>query len=178
MSIVRSAVAWVSSLVLLGATAPQRPPYPPAPSQPATDTYFGTQIVDPYRSLEDPNDPRTRAWAAAETVLAQNYIHGLPAYAQIRGRVEALARSSPSRSNLQIAGGRWVYLRRTPPAPQAALVARNGGEAGAERVLYDPAASAFGAPPAIGSVWLSPDGSRVAFTTQQGGSEDETLHVV
>jgi prolyl oligopeptidase len=178
MSIVRSAVALVTSLVLLGATAPQRPPYPPAPSQPATDTYFGTQIVDPYRSLEDPNDPRTRAWAAAETVLAQNYIHGLPAYAQIRARVEELARSSPSRSNLEIAGGRWVYLRRTPPAPQAALVVRNGGEAGTERVLYDPAASAVGAPPAIGSVWLSPDGSRVAFTTQQGGSEDETLHVV
>lgn len=168
----------MSSAVLLGATAPPRLAYPPAPAQAATDTYFGTQIVDPYRSLEDPNDPRTRAWAAAETDLAQRFIHGQPAYAQIRARVEALSQGSPSRSGLQIAGGRWVYLRRTPPAPQAALVVRNGGEAAAERVLYDPAASAVGAPPAIGSVWLSPDGSRVAFTTQQGGSEDETLHVV
>ncbi|HEX3462749.1 MAG TPA: prolyl oligopeptidase family serine peptidase [Candidatus Elarobacter sp.] len=178
MSIVRSVVALVSSAMLLGATAPPRLAYPPAPAQPATDTYFGTQIVDPYRSLENPNDPRTRAWAAAETELAQRLIHGQPAYGQIQARVAALAQGSPSRSGLQIAAGRWVYLRRTPPAPQAALVVRNGGEGGAERVLYDPAASAVGAPPAIGSVYLSPDGSRVAFTTQQGGSEDETLHVV
>ena len=144
---------------------------------PATDVYFGTQIVDPYRSLEDPRDAETRAWATAESVLALRYIHGQPGYAALRSRVEALARSSPTRFGLSIAGGRWVYLRRTPPAPQAVLVARDG-EGGAERVLFDPAASATGAPPAIGAVYLSPNGSRVAFTTQQGGSEDETLHVV
>ena len=163
--------------MLLGASAPQRLAYPPAPARPVTDTYFGTQIADPYRWLEDPNDPQTRAWAAAETDLARRFIHGQPAYAATRARVEALAQGSPSRSALSIAGGRWVYLRRTPPAPQAVLVVRNG-EVAPERVLFDPAASAVGTPPAIGSVYLSPDGSKVAFTTQQGGSEDETLHVV
>ena len=163
--------------MLLGATAPPRLAYPPAPAHPASDSYFGTTVVDPYRSLENANDPQTRAWATAESDLARRFIHAQPAYAPIRARVEALAKASPSRSRLAIANGRWVYLRRTPPAPQAVLVARSG-EGGAERVLYDPAASATGAPPAIGSVYLSPDGARVAFTTQQGGSEDETLHVV
>ena len=163
--------------MLLGATAPPRLAYPPAPAHPASDSYFGTAVVDPYRSLENANDPQTRTWATAESDLARRFIHAQPAYAPIRARVEALAKASPSRSRLAIANGRWVYLRRTPPAPQAVLVMRTG-EGGAERVLYDPAASATGAPPAIGSVYLSPDGARVAFTTQQGGSEDETLHVV
>jgi prolyl oligopeptidase len=177
MSKSRTVLALLSCAVLLGASAPPRLAYPPAPSHPASDSYFGTAVADPYRSLENPADPQTRAWAVAESDLARRFIHGQPAYAQIRARVEALAESSPSRSGLQVAGGRWVYLRRTPPAPQAVLVARNG-EAAPEHVLYDPAASASGAPPAIGSVYLSPDGARVAFTTQQGGSEDETLHVV
>jgi prolyl oligopeptidase len=177
MSLSRTALALLSSAVLLGASAPQRLAYPPAPPRPVTDTYFGSPVADPYRWLEDPNDSQTRAWAAAETDLAQRFIHGQPAYAAIRARVEALAQGSPSRSSLAIAGGRWVYLRRTPPAPQAVLVERDG-EAAPERVLFDPAASAVGAPPAIGSVYLSPDGSKVAFTTQQGGTEDETLHVV
>jgi prolyl oligopeptidase len=57
------------------------------------------------------------------------------------------------------------------------LISRDG-ESGSERVLFDPAATATGAPPAIASVYLSPDGWRVAFTTQHGGAEDETLHVV
>jgi prolyl oligopeptidase len=173
----RTVLALLSCAVLLGATAPPRLAYPPAPAHPASDSYFGTTVVDPYRSLENANDPQTRAWATAESDLARRFIHAQPAYAPIRARVEALAKASPSRSRLAIANGRWVYLRRTPPAPQAVLVARSG-EGGAERVLYDPAASATGAPPAIGSVYLSPDGARVAFTTQQGGSEDETLHVV
>src|ERR1700694_2346642 len=176
MSISRSVLAWVASMVLLGASAPQRLVYPPAPVQPATDTYFGTQIVDPYRSLENPNDPQTRAWATAERLLALKFIRGQAAYASLHARVEALAQASRSRYGLHIAGERWVYLRRTPPAPQAVLVARDS-EAAPERVLFDPSASAIGTPPAIGSVYLSPDGARVAFTTQQGGTEDETLLV-
>jgi prolyl oligopeptidase len=177
MSSSRTVLALLSCAVLLGASAPPRLAYPPAPAHPASDSYFGTTVVDPYRSLENAKDPQTRAWATAESDLARRFIHEQPAYAAIRARVEALAKGSPSRRGLHVANGRWVYLRRTPPAPQAVLVARNG-ESAPERVLFDPAASATGAPPAIGSVYLSPDGARVAFTTQQGGSEDETLHVV
>src|ERR1700694_809386 len=115
MSISRSVLAWVASMVLLGASAPQRPVYPPAPAHPATDTYFGTQIVDPYRSLENPKDPQTRAWATAESELAQKFIHGQQAYPSLHARVEKLAQGSPLRYDLHVAGGRWAYLRRTPP---------------------------------------------------------------
>src|ERR1035437_1038296 len=177
MSISRSVLALLASAVLLGAPPPPRPASPPAPAPPATETYYGTQIVDPYRSLENPTDPATRAWATAESDLARRFIQGQPAYAEIRARVADLAQGAPSRSRLNVAAGRWVYLRRTPPAPQAVLVERDG-ESGAERGLFDPAASAAGVPPAIGSVYLALDGSRVAFTTQQGGSEEETLHAV
>ena len=167
----------LSAAVLLGASAPQRLSYPPAPVQTVTDAYFGVPVADPYRWLEDPASAATRTWVAAETDLARRYIHGRTAYAAIRARVQTLAQGSPTRSGLQIAGRQWLYLRRTPPAPQAVLIARNGA-AGAERVLFDPAASATGSAPAIESVYLSPDGRNVAFTTQQGGSEEETLHVV
>jgi len=177
MSFARVALAVLSSAVLLGASAPQRLVYPPAPPQPVTDAYFGRQVVDPYRWLEDPSSPQTRAWATAESNLAARFIEQQPVYAALRARIETLAKGSPSRSGLQIARGHWVYLRRTPPAPQAVLVARDGADA-PERVLFDPSSSATGAPPAIESVYLSPDGSRVAFTTQDGGSEKETLHVV
>ncbi|MDB5041694.1 MAG: prolyl endopeptidase [Candidatus Eremiobacteraeota bacterium] len=177
MAISRPVLAVLAVISLCGASAPQRLAYPPAPASPATDTYFGTAIVDPYRSLENPADPQTRAWAAAETDLARRFIHGRREYAALHARVETLAKGSPVRYGLEIAHGRWVYLRRTPPAQQPVLVARDG-EADRERVLFDPSAGATGAPPAIGEFQLSPDGSRVAFTTQQGGSEVETLHVV
>ena len=35
---------------------------PAAPAGPATDTYFGTQVTDPYRNLENLQDPAVQAW--------------------------------------------------------------------------------------------------------------------
>jgi prolyl oligopeptidase len=177
MSFPRTVLALASAAVLLGASAPQRLVYPPTPARPVVDTYAGTAVTDPYRWLENASDPAVRAWASAQSDLARRVIHGSPAYAALRARVATLAQGSVSRSRLTVAGRHLVYLRRTPPAPQAVLVVRDGIDA-PERVLFDPAASAAGAPPAIGSVFVSPDGSRVAFTTQLGGSEEETLHVL
>src|SRR6202011_469504 len=110
MSFVRVALGVLSSAVLLGASAPQRLVYPPAPPQPVTDSYFGRPVVDPYRWLEDPTSARTRAGAAAESPLAERFIQSRPGYAALRARVETLAKGAPSRAGLQIARGHWVYL--------------------------------------------------------------------
>jgi prolyl oligopeptidase len=177
MSIHRSIVA-AACAMLLGVAPAGRPPYPPTPKIPVTETLFGKTYVDDYRWLENDADPRVVAWAAAQREYALAAIQGSPAYAPLRARVGALAKTSTARFGLQIANGRFVYERTTPPQAQPALVARDG-LGGAERVLYDPIAAAAGAAPeAIESVFLAPDGAKVAFTTQAGGSEEETLHVV
>ncbi|MGH7327698.1 MAG: prolyl oligopeptidase family serine peptidase, partial [Polyangiaceae bacterium] len=140
------------------------------------DVYWGKRIVDPYRWLEDGSDPATRAWASAQTRFADRFIARQPSYAFYKKRIAALSLTSTRRFDLTIAGGRAVYLRLTPPEAQAQLVARDGINA-PERILFDPR-SAGKPPPSIESVFVSPDGSKVAFTTQPGGSEAETLHVV
>jgi prolyl oligopeptidase len=174
-----TAALFVFSFALLGATtAPVGLAYPAAKTVPVTDTYFGTVVADPYRWLEDGSDPAVKAWAAAETKLALDYIEGRPSYAGYKARITELSRTSTARFGLVIRGGRLFYERQTPPEQQPQLVARDG-LAGAERVLFNPAsAQAGGAQAAIETVAVSPDGANVAFTTQLGGSEDETLHVV
>jgi prolyl oligopeptidase len=165
-------------IVLLGAASAARPSYPPTPKIPVSETLFGTTYVDDYRWLEDDADPRVVAWAAAQRAFALANIHASPAYAWIRARVGALAATSTARFGLTIAGGRFFYERTTPPQAQPALVARDG-LGGEERVLYDPVVAAGGGTPeAIESVFVAPDGAKVAFTTQAGGSEEETMHVV
>ncbi len=151
--------------------------YPPAPSVPATEAYFGQPVIDRYRNLENPADPQTAAWTQAETAIARDFLRSRPAYPAFRERIAALSGATISRSDLSIANGRLVYLRLTPPQAQPVLVARDG-LAGGERVLFDPQRGINGRPPAIESLFLSHDGSKVAFTTQPAGSEAETLHVV
>ncbi len=168
------AVAFAASLAAGAAAA--RLAYPPARADAVTDTYFGTQVADPYRWLEADDSPEVKAWAAAETALARNFLQGRPEYAPYSKRIAALAKTSTKRFALSVRGGRFFYLRQTPPEPQPQLIARDGLD-GAERVLFDPAA-AGGVQPSIESIFVSPDGAKVAFTTQLGGSENETLHIV
>jgi prolyl oligopeptidase len=171
--------AVLAAIALLGATA-QPPPldYPPTKTVPVTDTYFGTVVADPYRWLENPNDPAVKMWAAEQTKLAVDYIEGRPSYVEFKARVAELSHTSTSRFGLVIHGGHLIYERETPPQQQPQLVVRDG-LAGAERVLFDPAAGADGgSQPSIETVAVSSDGTKAAFTTQLGGSEDETIHVV
>jgi prolyl oligopeptidase len=167
-----------AALVGCIAAAPATLAYPPTPVHTVVDHYFGTAVSDPYRWLENGSAPAVKAWARRQSMLAISYLRSRPAYPAYAKRVAALSRTSTARFALRIAGGHYIYLRHTPPQPQPALVVRDGLH-GAERVLFDPQRVAgAGAPPAIESIYASFDGSKVAFTTQQGGREEETLHVV
>jgi len=149
-----------------------------APVRPVTDDYFGTKVVDPYRWLENPSDPEVKTWAATQTKFAVGYIEGTPAYSALKKRIAELSHTSAVRYNLFIRGGRLIYERETPPEPQSQLVILDH-LGGAERVLFNPAAVAVrGVQPAIETVAASNDGAKVAFTTQIGGSEEQTLHIV
>jgi len=177
--IVRAGLVPVLASSLVAGALAARLAYPATPTGTTTDTYFGTQVADPYRWLEDDDSPEVKAWSAAQTALAKNYLQSRPSYAFYTKRVAELSKTSTARFYLTVRAGRFIYLRQTPPQPQPQLIARDG-IGGAERVLFDPATapSAGGAEPAIESIFVSNDGSKVAFTTQEGGSENETLHVV
>ncbi len=167
-----------AAAVFVGASAPQTLSYPRTPTQSVMDIYFGHKVADPYRWLENPKDPKVIAWAAAQTRLALQYIQAQPSYLVYKGRIQALSRTSAQRYIIDIRAGRYFYAREVPPQPQSLLMVRNS-LSGSERVLFDPQKSAHsGPPPAVAGVWLAPDGSKAAFTTQEGGSEVETLHVV
>ncbi|MBC5800901.1 MAG: S9 family peptidase [Candidatus Eremiobacteraeota bacterium] len=171
-------VAFLSLGALLGATPTGLGPYPPTPKIAVVDHLFGRTYVDDYRWLEDDDAPRVKAWAARQRAYALDYLRSRPSYAPLRARIRQLRSTSTARFALQIDADRFVYERTTPPQAQPALVEREG-LAGGERVLYDPVAAAHGGTPeAIEAIFPSPDGSKVAFTTQAGGSEEETMHVV
>jgi protease II len=47
-------------------TATQALTYPASPKGNQVDTYHGTTVADPYRWLENPDSPETRAWIEAQ----------------------------------------------------------------------------------------------------------------
>src|SRR5215510_6382246 len=94
--------------------------YPAARRGETADLYHGTRVPDPYRWLEDPDAPETRAWVGAQNELTFGAIRSDPRHAAVRARLERLwnyARYSvPQRE-----GGRYFFLRNDGLQNQAVL---------------------------------------------------------
>src|SRR6266700_3620042 len=64
--------------------------YPAAPKSDVVDDYHGTRVPDPYRWLEDPDSPESRAWIEAQNRPTAAYLAEIPARAALRERLTKL----------------------------------------------------------------------------------------
>ncbi|WP_397473129.1 prolyl oligopeptidase family serine peptidase [Pusillimonas sp.] len=75
-----------------GSGSTKQPPspelaYPESVAGSESDTYFGRQVVDPYRWLEDIRSQDTENWIQAQNRFAAEYITALPDYGAISKRI-------------------------------------------------------------------------------------------
>ena len=143
------------------------------------DVVHGVPVPDPYRWLEDGDDPDTRAWVAAENARTRAALDGRPERAGLVARFTALF-SAGTAGAPSVRGGRLFSIDRWPGHEQAVLVVRDAHGDGppAARTLLDPH-EATGDPTAALD-WYSPskDGRLVAYGISTGGDERSTLGVL
>jgi prolyl oligopeptidase len=169
-----AAIALAATLALPVAEAAP----PPTPSQPVTDTYHGTAVVDPYRWMEDMASPQFQGWLKAQADHANGVLATLPGRPALRKRLGELADSGVSTSHYAVEGGRVFYLKRVPGEPTQKLWVRQG-LSGEERLLLDPnAVPGQTGRHAIDWFTPSPDGRLIAIGISPGGSENSVLHVL
>jgi prolyl oligopeptidase len=149
------------------------------PLRPVTDSYFGTQVTDNYRWLENSADPEVRTWTQAQTARARAYIDALP-YRQALGDrlMQLVSQTSPSYYNLKSAGAYVFSMYNDPSKQQPMLSVMDASlDPSHARVVLDP--NTMDSTGAIAIDWYvpSPDGSKVAVSLSRGGSEDGDLHV-
>jgi prolyl oligopeptidase len=137
--------------------------------------YFGTQVRDPYRWLEDTDAPDTKSWVEAENCVTFAYLAGIPERARIR---ESLTRL-------------WNYERYGVPSRQGGIYvfAKNDGlqnqsvyywqrTLGAPpQLLIDPNTLSADGTVALTSWDVSHDGRYFGYGTAAAGSDWNELHV-
>jgi len=144
-----------------------------------SDRYFNVTVSDSYRWLEDARDPRVSAWSASQDQRTRRYLEGLAMRQPIYDRLYAqMSATSPSYYGLQVAGGRLFAFLNQPPKQQP-MIAVMGPEAepAHTRIVLDPNALNPSGTTAIDWYVASPDGSLLAVSLSENGSEDGTLHV-
>ncbi|MEW9530095.1 prolyl oligopeptidase family protein [Microbispora sp. NPDC049125] len=149
-----------------------RPPYPPARRDAIVDALHGTPVPDPYRWLEDPDDPATKEWLdAQETLFRDAELEGRDHF---RRRVAELLRSG-SIGTPSWRGERRFFTRRTPDQEHPVLYV---ADAGGERALLDPTALDPSGLTTLDSYQPDKEGARLAYQISVGGDEESRLYVI
>jgi prolyl oligopeptidase len=157
----------------IGAAAPQ-----PTSSNPVVDTYFGVQVSDPYRWMEDHKSAEFQTWLQQQNAFTETTLAQLDGRARLRERLLELAQQSPNVRALEPNGSLLFYLASDPTHPKRRLVVENR-RSGERHVLVDPITlERDGKPVAIDWFKASPDGSKIALGLSEGGSEDSVLRVL
>ncbi|NJP27730.1 S9 family peptidase [Microbispora sp. SCL1-1] len=149
-----------------------RVPYPPARRDDIVDDLHGTPVPDPYRWLEDPDDPATKEWLdAQETLFRSAELEGRDHF---RERIAELLRSG-SVGTPSWRGERRFFTRRAPDQEHPVLYVADGG---GERVLLDPTALDPSGLTTLDSYQPDKEGNRLAYQISVGGDEESRLYVV
>ncbi len=143
--------------------------YPMAREGDQVDDYHGELVQDPYRWLENSDDPETVAWATAENELTEAFLAAVPTREEIRSRLTELS-DYPKLDVPFERGGLWFQTRNTGLQDQPVLWVMNGPDAEG-RVLVDPNLLAEDGTVAVTAVEVTEDGSKVAYSTSSAGSD-------
>lgn len=165
----------VLALTMAAAAYAGNAPPPASPAQSTASVLHGVTVSDPYRWLENPQDPAVQAWIKAQNTHTDAVLAAMPDGKAMTERVQQLAITSTTRSSPLLAGSTLFYMQETPPQPQPQLMAQ-AWPSGKARVLVD--LNAGGGNLAITGYWPSPSGRYLAYGTAEGGSELTTLHVL
>ncbi len=146
--------------------------------KPVTDTYHGVAVTDPYRWLEG-DGAAVRAWSTAQNEHARAYLDHLPELATVRKELRDILTAPIVRyASLTSAGGKMFAFRKQPTHEQAELVVMADPAAPEHaHLIFDPAAGG-GAQQTIDWARPAPDGTKVALSISEGGSEAGALHIV
>ena len=149
--------------------------YPDTKQDPVVDVYFGTEVTDLYRWLEDDMSAATGAWVDAQNAVTFAYLDTLP---QKQAFAKSLARLLDyERESAPVDEGKYTYFRRNSGLQNQAVIYRLNA-AGEESVFIDPNTLSEDGTTSIAALSFSKSGNLAAYQKSEGGADWRSVEVV
>lgn len=154
--------------------------YPQAPKDGTVDTYFGVQVPDPYRPLENDSSRATADWVKAENKITQDYLSRITFRSKLLKRMKELVNyekvSAPSFIKQT---GKWYFYRNSGLQNQSVMYVmdRLGDEKNA-RVFLDPNKLSDDGTVALKGISFSHNGKYAAYSISRSGSDWQEFYVM
>ncbi|NHD18418.1 MULTISPECIES: prolyl oligopeptidase family serine peptidase [unclassified Actinopolyspora] len=149
--------------------------YPQPPREDLVENLHGYEVHDPYRWLEDPEDPRCSKWLQQQDELSSERLADLPGRDPLAERIRALM-STGSVSAPTWRNGRSFFTRRGTDREFPVLFVRD--ESGTETPLVDVARIDPSGLTTLDRWTPSREGDRLAYQISTGGDEESLLYVM
>lgn len=155
--------------------AKQQITYPISRKGEVVDTYFGTQVADPYRWLEDDMSSETHDWVVAENKVTHNYLSQIPYRDKIKDRLTKLW--NYEKVTAPFKEGKYTYYYKNNGLQNQYVMYRKDAK-GNEEVFLDPNTFSKDGTVSLGQVSFSKDGSKAAYAISEGGSDWRKVKII
>ena len=165
-----------ASAALMGCGGQAKLDYPETKKVDTVDVYFGTEVADPYRWLEDDNSAETAEWVAAQNAVTNAYLEKIPFRGALKEKLTTL-------SNYEKMGtpwkedGKYYYFKNDGLQNQSVLYECDSLEA-EPRVLLDPNKLSEDGTVSLGSLAFSKDRKYLAYVISRSGSDWNEIYVM
>mgnify|MGYP005749177291 CR=1 FL=1 len=178
----KTTLTFASIMALLAtsacSTAPEKLNYPQAPSDATSDNYFGTEVADPYRPLENDTAASTLAWVEQERELTENYLSKIPFRDKVRKQLTELNDYTKQGTPWKWYDGKYYFSRNDGLKNQAVIMRADTPDGKDAEVFLDPNTLSDDGTVALTGLTMSHDGKYVAYTISRSGSDWTEIFVI
>ena len=145
--------------------------YPETTKIEHSDTYFGTEVKDPYRWLEDDRSPETESWVKTQNEVTGNYLDNIPYREELKERLSKLW--NYEKVGAPFIEGDYTYFYKNDGLQNQYVIYRYKNEAdpNTAEIFLDPNTFKEDGTISLGGTSFSKNGKLLAYAISEGGSD-------
>lgn len=145
--------------------------YPQTKKVDTVDTYFGVEVKDPYRWLEDDRSEETAEWVKAENKVTYDYLGKIPFREELKKRLSDLW--NYEKVGAPFKEGNYTYYYKNDGLQNQYVLYqyKTGEDPDTAEIFLDPNTFKEDGTISLGEISFSKDGSKLAYSISEGGSD-------
>ncbi|WP_425392823.1 prolyl oligopeptidase family serine peptidase [Ekhidna sp.] len=150
--------------------------YPDTDKVDTTDIYFGTEVPDPYRWLEDDNSEETADWVKAQNEVTNSYLRNIDFRDEVKARLTEL--ENYEKISAPFKKGDYYYFYKNDGLQNQSVLYRVKNFDDDPEVFLDPNSFSEDGTTALGGISFSNDYKYTAYNISEGGSDWRTAYIM
>ncbi|AVI50562.1 S9 family peptidase [Pukyongia salina] len=145
--------------------------YPETKKVDTVTNYFGTEVKDPYRWLEDDMSEETGEWVKTQNKVTFGYLDSIPFREELKQRLETLW--NYEKVGAPFKEGDYTYFRKNDGLQNQFVIYRykTGEDPSSAEVFLDPNTFKEDGTISLSGLSFSEDGKTAAYSISEGGSD-------